>query len=41
VVRRVVQQVDGLADGVGEVHQAFAELGPHPTAFRAISNNGH
>jgi len=34
--RRVVQQVDGLADVIGEVHQALEELGPHPAAFRAI-----
>lgn len=36
VIGRVVQQVDGFADRVGEVHQAREELGPHPTAFRAI-----
>ena len=36
VVGRVVQQVDGLADVIGEVHQALEELGPHPAAFRAI-----
>ena len=36
VVGRVVQQVDGLADVIGQVHQALEELGPHPAAFRAI-----
>jgi len=36
VIGRGVRQVDGFADGVGDVHQALEEPGPHPTAFRAI-----
>ena len=28
--------MDGFADVVGEVHPALEELGPYPTAFRAI-----
>jgi hypothetical protein len=36
VIGRVVQQLDGFADVIGEVYQAFEELSSHPTAFRTI-----
>jgi len=36
VIGRVVQQLDGFARVIGEVHQALEELSPHPTALRPI-----
>src|SRR5512144_961816 len=36
VIRRVVQQLDGFAGVIGEVHYALEELRPHSTAFRPI-----
>ena len=32
----VVQQLDGFASVIGEVHHAFEELSSHPTALRPI-----
>ena len=37
VIGRVVQQLDGFAGVIGEVHHAFEELSSHPTAFRPIN----
>ena len=36
VIRGVVEQLDGFADGIDQLHHARQKLGPHAAALRAV-----